>query len=765
LTPQTAVKPTKGGAAACFGFAWLSLLGAPAALALNIEYSADRPAGLAACDGDLYRGRSAEARRCYTAVLDGSEDPRIMAEASRSLGDVKAANSYFQAAIKRYPNDSELRARWGELFLQTHQDAEAVKLFQESLELDPGYLPAKLGLAEVSAGRFEDRARAWVGEVLEKAPRNLRAHLLLARMDLEEGETDRADERLDKALEIAQADGAPPLQIYALKASVDLMRGVTDSPWTQRALGYNPRYGGIYELPAHFYIITRRYREAIDLLQKAVTVEPDLYSAQSELGINLLRENRVEEAQQHLALAYRGDPYSPQIVNTLRLIDSFDHFRFLEHASDPEDPGTGAGIDLRLDEKEAAVLEPYVLKLVRSSIKTFSERYRFELKQPVVVELYPEPDDFAVRTSGLPGIGLLGVTFGYLVAMDSPSGRPEPDYHWGTTLWHEMAHVFTLESTHHLVPRWFSEGVSVFEEWTTGPLPGRHIPLTVLQAMKDDKFLPVAELDRGFIRPSYPSQIIVSYMQAGLACQYIAGQWGQQGIVAMLDAFREGSSTTDAIRSALGVSPQSFDSGFAAFVEDEFGPVLASFDDWRARNQQAAKALQAEDWAGAADAAQAAIELYPQYVAEGSPYLIEARAREELGRRADATETLRRYRSLGGHDPEALNELADWLQGSGEREEAIAVLEDVLLVAPLDPSLHTKLGDCLLEAGRPREALAEYQALMAMHPQDEAAAHYRLAKAYFALDDKPRSREHLLYALEIAPHYRDAQQLLLEVVR
>ena len=103
---------------------------------------------------------------------------------------------------------------------------------------------------------------------------------------------------------------------------------------------------------------------------------------------------------------------------------------------------------------------------------------RFELKEPVVVELYPEHDDFAVRTSGLPGIGLLGVTFGYLVAMDSPTGRADADFHWGTTLWHEMAHVFTLEATNHLVPRWFSEGVSVYEEWSTGPLPGRHIPLT-----------------------------------------------------------------------------------------------------------------------------------------------------------------------------------------------------------------------------------------------------------------------------------------------
>jgi tetratricopeptide (TPR) repeat protein len=52
-----------------------------------------------------------------------------------------------------------------------------------------------------------------------------------------------------------------------------------------------------------------------------------------------------------------------------------------------------------------------------------------------------------------------------------------------------------------------------------------------------------------------------------------------------------------------------------------------------------------------------------------------------------------------------------------------------------------------------------------MNPHDQAAAHYRLANAYFRLENREKSREHLLYALEIAPHYREAQDLLLEIVR
>src|SRR5690606_41551672 len=102
---------------------------------------------------------------------------------------------------------------------------------------------------------------------------------------------------------------------------------------------------------------------------------------------------------------------------------------------------------------------------------------------------------------------------------------------------------------------------------------------------------------------------------------------------------------------------------------------------------------------------------------------------------------------------------------AGDVAEAVAVLEDVLLVAPLGQGVHAELGDRLLEIGRPEDALAEYQVFASLDPLDQANVHYRLATAYQALEDGDRAREHLLYALEIAPHYREAQQMLLEILR
>jgi tetratricopeptide (TPR) repeat protein len=287
----------------------------------------------------------------------------------------------------------------------------------------------------------------------------------------------------------------------------------------------------------------------------------------------------------------------------------------------------------------------------------------------------------------------------------------------------------------------------------------------VFQAIKDDKFLPVAELDRGFIRPTYEAQVIVSYMQAGLVCEYIAKRFGQRGLEGMLKLFGAGKDTAEAIEGALGIAPAKFDEDFAVYVETELGTVVSQLEHWQQVQAEAQEAAGAKDWRLAVAKAAEAIALFPDYVDEGSPYLVKAGAHRELEETVLLTTTLLAYRERGGHDPDALLALARALGVAEGGADAIDVLVDVLLIAPLRAEVHSELGDRLLAAGRAQAATVEFEALLAMQPHDLADAHFRLAKAYVALDDRASGREHLLYALEIAPHYREAQQLLLEVVR
>ena len=114
-----------------------------------------------------------------------------------------------------------------------------------------------------------------------------------------------------------------------------------------------------------------------------------------------------------------------------------------------------------------------------------------------------------MRTAGLPGIGPAGRDLRPRAGDGQPLGPQSGDFHWGSTLWHEMAHVYTLRRTRHRVPRWFSEGISVFEEWTTGPTPGMAVGPAGARTFTAGKLLPIAKLDGGFIRPSYEQQVQV----------------------------------------------------------------------------------------------------------------------------------------------------------------------------------------------------------------------------------------------------------------
>ena len=115
--------------------------------------------------------------------------------------------------------------------------------------------------------------------------------------------------------------------------------------------------------------------------------------------------------------------------------------------------------------------------------------------------------------------------------------------------------------------------------------------------------------------------------------------------------------------------------------------------------------------------------------------------------------------------PEALWKLANILYSKDRKAEAIDVLYSINWVNPFNTELHATLGDWMLEAGNTGQALTEYQVLLAMKPHDLADAHYRVARANHLLDRDEEARTHLLSALEIAPHFRLAQKLLLETTQ
>jgi tetratricopeptide (TPR) repeat protein len=124
---------------------------------------------------------------------------------------------------------------------------------------------------------------------------------------------------------------------------------------------------------------------------------------------------------------------------------------------------------------------------------------------------------------------------------------------------------------------------------------------------------------------------------------------------------------------------------------------------------------------------------------------------------------LQRYEKIGGRDPESLKLLAKYLEEAGRTAEAADALNRLNFIYPMDAAAHRSLGGLWLVQGNVKGAIQEYQAVLARNPQDLAQAHFDLAKAYQANKQTELAKEELLSALEVAPGFRPAQKLLLEL--
>lgn len=731
------------------------LFAAGPALAADIDYDPRRDAALRRCDESMHRGRLEQATECYRALLRGN-DRFLQAEALFALGDVSTANSTFRDAAAAAPNSTYLRLRWGRMFLDAGKYAEALPLFEEVLAAAPDDVGARLAMARLAAERFEGAVDELLEGLLEDDPNLIEAQLVAASIAIERGQYEKAVQAATRARELATQQRQPPLEALTLLAAVEVMRNRDPAALVRETLEYNPRYGNLFETLGRFEVMRRRYREADAWLQRAFEVQPELWRARRELGLNLLRLGRIEEARGHLVATYELAAYDTVTSNTLKLLDSLVNYDTLRVA-EPD-------LVLQLHQSESAALRPYVEQVARDSINSFSRRYGYEPESPITIEMYKDHGDFEVRTAGLTGIGLLGVTFGHLLAMDSPSGQRRGEMHWGSVLWHEMAHVFTLSVTSNRVPRWLSEGLSVYEEWTSGPTPGVAVTTRTLDAFKDGRFLPVADIDDGFMRPTYEGQIQVSYDQAGLMCLFAAERFGFPKMAQLLRVFRDPDALTgSAIQSVFQVSPEEFDAQFKIFMEQRFAAYLKDPERWPELMRRAHTMLEARNWREAGEAAQAAITMLPEFTGGGSAYEVLAEAEEGAGNTAAAIAALQAWRKAGGWNPVSMRKLGELLIDAGREAEAADVLSAVNLSDPLEADDHDRLGRLLIGQKRGAEALREYQVLLALKPLDTAAANFGMARALRLTGDMAGARRHLLQSLEIAPNYRPAQRMLLEI--
>jgi tetratricopeptide (TPR) repeat protein len=694
------------------------------------------------------RGEAAEAHACYEA-LSQQRDPYLRAEGFWGLKMYRDANEQFRLAVAQSDANAMYRVRWGRLLHARFNNTEADNLFREALQRDPQNAQAYLGLALVSADGFDNAAIQWDAKALELDPKLIEAHELMANLELEDSDAAGAVKEADEAIALS----GDALDAMAIKAAVEVLADRVPDAWFARIRAVNPNYSEAQAVVAHHLVLNRRYEDGIAYYRKAVELDPEDWSARSQLGINLMRLGQEDEPRRQLEICYNNGYRDAATVNSLRLLDSYKNF--VTHKDDT--------LILKLQKKEADLLLPYFETVAKKAMVTYENKYQFKLPGPVQVEVYPDHEDFAVRTLGMPGLGALGVTFGEVVAMDSPSGRKPGDFNWASTLWHEMNHVYILTMTNHRVPRWFAEGLAVHEETQASPQWGDRVTPDILLAIRDKKLLPVSDLDRGFVRPEYEAQVIVSYYEAGRICDYIQSHWGADKLLEMVHSFAKVETTADVIQQDLDITAADFDKQFLAWLDADIGKTAANFDQWHKSLKDLAEAAKEHRNDDVIAQGQKTRSLYPDYVYDANPYEFLAEAYEAKGNKKEAAAVLTDYEKRGGRDPGTLKELASLDQELGSPDEAAATLDRINDIYPTDEQLHRRLGDLWLAQNNFTGAIREYSAVVAMHPIDITSARFNLAQAYLAAGQADKAKENVLLALEAAPDYRPAQKLLLQL--
>lgn len=720
---------------------------------------------------DLYNAGGPLTARDLTAVALavrylGVRDPELFKDALKAYDEAIAADS----------TADEPRLQLADLFLLKYKSPDAKATLREILARNPREPRALLELARAKNFDGSDSALVLVRKSLEVNPNLVPARAFYARLllDLEDYRGAEKEARQALALNPVSPDALSALgATYYLEGDSARYREVE-----RQVQALDPAAAGFYDTIAEMAVRQRRYQAAVQLARRAVALDSTAWDAYATLGLNELRVGEIARGRQDLETSFHGDPYNTWTYNTLELLDTFKDYR----------TETTRRFSFMLEKDEADLLFPYLAPLAEEAYDKLAARYGFKAPTPVRVEVYPRHADFSVRTVGLANLGALGVSFGSLLAMDSPHARERGHFNWGSTFWHELTHAFTLAATDHRIPRWLTEGLSVLEERRARPGWGQDVSLDFLVAYQQGRLLPPSRLNTGFVRPAYPEQVMHSYFEASLVAEMIEEQHGFQAVRDMLAGYRAGESTAAIVKDVLGTSMAGLDRTFDDWLKHRYAGPLAAIHAPSGRDQDAAgahptrqlavrddpgdfisqlrvgrQAFEAGDLSRARQHYERARDLFPEYTGPGNPYRALADIALKQGDTRAAATQLTKLTALSETDYQSNLDLANLLVQLGDRAGAAAALDRAIYIYPYDAQVHTRLASLYAGLHDWTGAVRERRALLALDPVDRADALYQLAHVYFQAGDRANARRQVLRCLELAPNFEKAQALLLQL--
>ena len=696
---------------------------------------------------------------------------------ARGADAKKVLDQCYDVALKQRPELVEAYLATAELALDKQDAALAAstlaKAPKAALE-DPSY-------HYLLARAFSDDDRARSGKELDEAlkinPRHVDSLLLRAEHRIDDERYGQAGELLKQVFAVDQQEPrawAHQAVLAHLQSHPEAEAKARDAALARWAS--NPEVDHIIgrELSSKY-----RFLEGLEYQKKALEIDPEYRPAKVQLCQDLLRLGREDEGWKLAAEIFSEDGYNVLAYNLTNLRDRLAGFRTLKDD----------GFLVRMDPKEAELYGPRVLALLRRAKKTLGEKYGASIPGPVTVEIFPQKKEFAVRTFGLPGAdGFLGVCFGSVITANSPASQGESPSNWEAVLWHEYCHVITLNKTKNKMPRWLSEGISVYEEEKEDPAWGSALTPRYRAMILGEDFTPLSRLSSAFLAPKSGMHLQFAYFESALAVEFLVQKAGLPALREVLDDLGAGVTINEALPNRAKMTLEQLDADFAAFArkkaeavapgmtwdEPELPPSADSkaIGAWLEAHPKsfpglrrlAGKLVAERDWPKAKDAIGKLKSAYPGYIGEDNPYVLLAAVCRGTNDQAGERAALEALTSKDGNAGAAYLRLMEIEDASGDWNGLARDARRMLAVNPLVPAPHRGLARASEKLGRDAEALESYRALALLDESDPADAHYRLAKLLAKLGKPLEARREVLKSLEEAPRFLEAHTLLLELV-
>lgn len=697
------------------------------------------------------------------ALLTGVDPKTVM---TRVLDPVKKADPTFRDAyVVR-----------GELAVSKHDFDLAAKAYAEGLKEYPNDAGLHHGMALAFAEGDREQMGLSLEEALKANPKHVPSLLLLADHRIDAEDYAGAGKLLD---EVSSVNPWHP-NAWAYRAVLAHLRHDSDAEATARASGLkywtnNPHVDHLIGKK-----LSQKYRFAEGAAAQRVSLSMDAsyLPAKAQLASDLLRLGDDVEGWRLAQEIHQTDGYDVAAFNLVTLHDTMAKFTTL----------TNADFVVRMNSREAEIFGARVLGLLGRAREKLVGKYGFEIKRPTTVEIFNEQKDFGVRTFGMPeNPGYLGVCFGRVITANSPSANKGNAVNWEAVLWHEFCHVVTLQMTANRMPRWLSEGISVYEELQENATWGQRMTPRYRGMILDGELTPVSKLSAAFLSPKTPFHLQFAYYESALVVEFIVSRSGMDKLRAVLNDLREGAEINAALAKHI-LPMDTLEKDFAAFAKDR-AKALAPGLDWEkpksdaigesdarsltkwaesrptnywALMQKAGQLVTAKKWADAKGPLQKLVELYPEQTGKDSAYPLLAHVHRALG---ETNEELRVLREYAGRDDEAADaylRLAELGAKAGDWEEVARNSRRFLAVNPLVPAPYRYLAQAAEAQGDVPTAVASNRTLLQLDPPNPAEVHFHLARLLHRSGDAG-ARRHVLEALTDAPRHRAALQLLLEI--